>query len=63
MEVSLCQNINNRLKEYAHPIVYGMSCGIDKIFKSEMKRNTFAFIHGNSVKQTDNILSCFGITD
>jgi len=55
--------INNRLKKYAHPIVYGMYCGIDKIFKSEMKRNSFVFIHGSSVKQTDDILSCFGITD
>ena len=55
--------INNRLKKHVHPIIYGMYCGIDKIFKSEITVNTFSFTHGSSVKQVDDILAHFGITD
>lgn len=55
--------IYNRLKKHSHPIIYGLSCGIDRLFKSEIEKHSFAFIHGNTVKQVDDILSCFGITD
>lgn len=47
----------NRLKKYNHPIVYGLSCYVDSLYKSSLDTYGFSACHGKSVKQVSDILT------